>query len=113
MKTFRLSYEARLDFLEALDHLASHSQRAAFKWENRMVDAFFHLAEWRLTGMVRPEFGPSELRFWIEGEYIVIYDPSSEPLVILGVLHTAQDIGWLAMRRIESYMREPEDEDVP
>jgi hypothetical protein len=29
------------------------------------------------------------------------------------VLPTAQDIGWLAMRRIESYMREPEDEDVP
>jgi plasmid stabilization system protein ParE len=113
MKAYRLTHEASLDLLDALDFIASHSEEAAIKWEVRMLDAFKHVAEWRLTGKVRHEFGPSNLRFWIEGGYVVIYDPSSDPVFIIGILHSAQDIDWLAIHRIESYIREPEDEDLP
>jgi plasmid stabilization system protein ParE len=54
-------------------------------------------------GRIHPQFGPEYLRFWIEGQYLVIYDPEAEPLRVIGILHGAQDLFGLIARRIVAY----------
>jgi len=112
MKPYRLSAQARLDYFEAFDFTLSHySERTAAKWEERMLDAFDRLAEWPQTGRVRPEFAPPHLRFWMEGDYVVLYDPTSTPLAIVTILHGAQDMMSLIAKRVEAYdPEEPEEE---
>lgn len=110
MKSYRLSYEARQDYFDAFDYIAGHSLRAALKWEDRMLEAFDHLAEWPQTGRIRPEYAPDHLRFWVAEEYLVVYDPSSDPLAIIGIIHGAQDLVPLISRRSSDYAKEMEDD---
>lgn len=100
MSLYELSAEAQLDYFDAFDFIAEHSTRAALQWEQRMLDSFDHLAEWPHTGRIRPEYAPPSLRFWVEGEYLVVYDPSTEPLSLVAVLHGAQDIAELISKRM-------------
>lgn len=103
MKTYALSEEAEQDYFEAFDFISGYSQRAALAWQHRMLEAFDHLSDWPLSGMVRPAYGSASLRIWVDGDYIVLYDPKKEPLRILGILHGAQNFYSLLARRIENY----------
>ena len=112
MKSYRLSYEARQDYFDAFDYIAGHSFKAALKWEDRMLEAFDHLAEWPQSGRFRPEHAPDHLRFWIAEEYLVVYDPSSDPVAIIGIIHGAQDLAPLIARRSQEYDKALEDGDA-
>jgi antitoxin ParD1/3/4/toxin ParE1/3/4 len=92
MKPFKLSAQARLDYFEAFDFIAGYSERAALKWEARMIETFEHLAVWPQTGRIRREFAPPDIRFWIVDEYLVLYNPSSSPVEIVAILHGAQNL---------------------
>jgi len=111
MKIYALSEEAELDYHEAFDFIASYSEVAAIKWERRMTEAFDILAQFPLAGRVRPEYGSDTLRFWIEGEYVVLYDPSKDPLRILAILHGARDYASLLGKRVQDYELDTPDED--
>ncbi len=102
MKPYRLSAEAERDYFEAFEYLAERNPKAADKWGSRMIETFDGLAEWPLTGRIRPEYAPPNLRCWIEGDYAVIYDPFSDPLHIIALLHGAQDIPSLMARQSEA-----------
>jgi plasmid stabilization system protein ParE len=112
MKSYRLSAQARQDYFDAFDFTLSHYiERTAVRWEIRMLDAFDQLAAWPQTGKVRPELAPPHLRFWIESDYVVLYDPTSVPLCIVAILHGAQDMMSLIAKRVEAYdPEEPEEE---
>ena len=110
MSSYRLSYEARQDYFDAFDFIAAHSPRAADKWEQKMLDAFEHLSEWPNTGRLLPEYAPDTVRFWIAEQYLVIYDPSSDPVEIIGVIHGAQDMAPLIARRVVEHEPERDDE---
>jgi plasmid stabilization system protein ParE len=62
------------------------------KWEAMMLNAFAHLADWPQTGRLRAEFAPPNIRFWNAGDYLVLYNPSSNPVEIVAILHGAQDL---------------------
>lgn len=100
MKTYQLAQEADLDFLDAYDYLDAHSQSAAARWEKTMLHAFDHLASWPRSGHVREDLAPSPLRLWPVGQYVVVYNPESEILTIIAVLHGARDIASLLKDRI-------------
>lgn len=105
MKSYELSAEALVDYFDAYDFIAAHSPRAADAWETQMLHAFDHLAKWPHTGRIRPEYAPPTLRFWVGGEYLVVYDPVADsptsPLQIVAVLHGAQDLVGLLGQRFE------------
>lgn len=111
MKSYALSEEADLDYFEAFDFIANYNETAALKWERRMTEGFDLLAQFPLAGRVRSEYGSETLRFWIEGEYVVLYDPTCEPLRILAILHGAQDYSSLLGRRVQDYELDAPDED--
>lgn len=103
MKPYFLTSQARIDYFDAYDSIAAHSQRAAMLWERRILEAFHRLADFPHTGRIRPEYAPDYLRFLVEGQYVVIYDPDAVPLQIIGILHGAQDLFGLVARRVADY----------
>jgi toxin ParE1/3/4 len=103
MKPYDLTAQARIDYFDAYDFIASHSGPAAERWETRILEAFDRIAEFPHSGRIHPEYGPDYLRFWVEGQYLVIYDPDAEPLQIIGILHGAQDLFGLVARRVIDY----------
>jgi len=111
VKSYELSAQARIDYFEAFEFILSHyTMPTAIKWETRMLEAFDHLAEWPQSGRIRPEFAPPHLRFWIEGDYVILYDPSSDPLAIVAILHGAQDLLPLISARLEDHHpQDPQD----
>lgn len=103
MKPYLLTAQARIDYFDACDFIASRSEQAAVRWEARILKEFDRLAEFPHSGRIHPEYGPEYLRFWIEGQYLVIYDRDAIPLRIIGILHGAQDLFGLVARRITDY----------
>ena len=60
-----------------------------------------------------PDYGSETLRFWIEGEYVVLYDPSKDPLRILAILHGARDYASLSdQASLQDYELDTPDEDA-
>ena len=112
MSPYQIADEAIDDFFDALDFIASYSPQAASGWQARMLQAFDVLGEWPQSGKIRPEFAPPSVRFWIEGDFVVLYDPSSTPLAIIAVLQGAQDLTTLIAKRVEDYDYEEETEET-
>ncbi len=100
MNSYKLSAEARIDYFAASDFLAEYSPLAALAWEDRMLAAFSRLADWSHSGRIRPEYAPDFLRFWAEGDYLVVYDPSSKPLTIVAILHGALNLTAILAERL-------------
>jgi plasmid stabilization system protein ParE len=111
MKSYRLTFQARQDYFDAFSFIVdTFSERTALKWEGKMLRALDQLTEWPQSGRIRPEFGPSHLHFWVEGDYIVLYDPETNPISIVSILHGAQDLFSLIAKRVEQYNSdEPEE----
>jgi len=109
MRSYELTAQARIDYFDAYDFIASRSEQTAGSWENRILEAFDRLAESPHMGRIHPEYAPSYLRFWIEGQYLVIYDPEAVPLQVTGILHGAQDLFSLISRRVADYESSDEE----
>ncbi len=102
MTLYQLTDEAKADLIEAIDYIAQESEQAAIRWERRMLDTFEHLVQWPGSGRVRSEFTDLPLHFWVEGNYLILYDASSKPLTILAIFQGAQDIARILAQRFDS-----------
>jgi plasmid stabilization system protein ParE len=107
---FILSVEARLDYFDAFDFIADYSLRAALRWEAMMLDTFQHLADWPLTGKIRSEFAPRNIRFWIAGDYLILYNPTTSPVEIIAILHGARNLSELIAARLTEDNFEDDDD---
>jgi plasmid stabilization system protein ParE len=87
----RLSGVARREFARALQDM-EHAA-AAEKLQRAVADAAKRLGENPLLGSVRPHLPPL-YRFWslIRFGYVLVYDPHTEPVVILRFVHTRRDL---------------------
>ena len=101
MSSYELSGEARLDYFAASDFIAGYRHSAALAWEDRMLNALDRLAGWPHSGRIRPEYAPDFLRFWVEGDYLIVYDPSSAPLRVIAILHGALDLTAILAERLD------------
>lgn len=93
MSGYRFTPAAREDLFGIWAYVAHQDPRAADKLEADLIAACKHLAakpdlgHWRrdLTGKA-PRF------FTVRANYLVVYDPATEPLEILRIFHGAQDV---------------------
>ncbi|MGO8786115.1 MAG: type II toxin-antitoxin system RelE/ParE family toxin [Terriglobia bacterium] len=75
--------------------MARDSVRAANRLEAAVHDACAFLAEGPFRGRTRAEITPLPLRFWTVQafpNYIIVYDPQSDPLQIIRILHGSRDV---------------------
>ena len=98
MSRFRLSPEAARDIEEILDYIARASAQAARRVRHALLDACRRLAEHPGLGHYREDLTDKPVRFFPVYSFLLIYDPASDPLEIVRVLHGAQDIATILER---------------
>jgi plasmid stabilization system protein ParE len=88
--------QAHIDEIGA--YIARDSVDAALKVYDALEEAFELLAERPGVGHSRGDLTDRPLRFWSVFSYLVVYDPGSQPLTIIAVLHSARDVKELLKR---------------
>ncbi|PZR37387.1 type II toxin-antitoxin system RelE/ParE family toxin [Caulobacter segnis] len=84
----RWTATARLDRLEIMDHIASHSPRAALRMDQLFSDAAAALAEFPLRG--RPGLVAGTREVFPHETYRLVYELDGDTVWILTLLHTAR-----------------------
>ena len=95
MSRYRFTPQAADDLFEIWSYIARDSLPAANRVEAAVYDACAFLAEGPLRGKTREEITRLPLRFWTVQafpNYIIVYDPHSDPLQIIRILHGSRDI---------------------
>ncbi len=99
MKKFRLSAEAAGDLTEIFDYIAQDSVAAAQRVRGGIHDQLRKLAQTPGTGHRRPDLTSESLLFWPPYSYLIIYQPASNPLHVVAVLHGRRDVRRILVQR--------------
>lgn len=91
MARFRLTREAETQVGDIVEFIATERENAALRLRDALYDAFELLAAHPGIGHARQDLTPRALKFWTVSSFLVVYDPGSEPLTIVAVLHGARD----------------------
>jgi plasmid stabilization system protein ParE len=92
---YRLTPSAENDLLEIWCHIARDSTNAASRVEEAVYDACAFLVRSPHAGHTRPDLTRQAVRFWTVTpfkKYVVIYDPETQPLRVLRILHGARNV---------------------
>jgi len=93
MKPYRLTSKAEDDFFTIWTRIAADNLEAADRLECDLFDACQRLADKPDLGHFRRDLTDKPVRFFaVRGTYLIVYDPSSEPLAVLRALHGARDV---------------------
>jgi plasmid stabilization system protein ParE len=95
LSRYQLTPQAADDLFEIWSYIARDSVAAANRLEDAVYDACAFLAEGPWRGMVREEITQLPLRFWTVQafpNYLIVYDPQSDPLQIIRILHGSRDL---------------------
>ena len=93
MARYVLSEPAAEDVREIIAYLRARSPQAAKKVRADLRAAMRMLAEFPHIGHVREDVTDKPVRFWCVYSYLIAYEPESKPLVIVRVVHGAQNLG--------------------
>jgi toxin ParE1/3/4 len=90
----RLSEPATVDLEEAGRWIAADRPSAALRLRRAVAALARHIGEHPLTGMRRPELADDPLRFAVVSgfPYIIVYDSSRRPPLIVRMIHGARDL---------------------
>jgi len=99
MKTFRLSAEAAGDLTEIFDYIAENSIAAAQRVRVGIQDQLKKLARTPGMGHRRPDLTSEKLLFWPVYSYLIVYQPASDPLHVVAVLHGRRDVQSILVQR--------------
>lgn len=91
-QAYRLTERAEADVDAITDFIAADNIDAAVKVVLALEDAFVLLASGPGIGHAREDLTDRPLKFWSVYSYLVVYDPASDPLTIIAVLHGARDV---------------------
>jgi plasmid stabilization system protein ParE len=95
MSGYVFTPEAEMDLFEIWSHIAQDSRESADMVESELYKACRLLASKPYVGHSRPDLTTRPVRFWTVprfARYVVVYDPVSEPLRILRILHGARNL---------------------
>jgi plasmid stabilization system protein ParE len=95
MKSYRLSSEALEDISEIWHYIASDSLASADRIEQAIFDACDSIASLPFAGAIRKDLTTHPVRFRLLLPYRthwIVYNPKSDPIKIVRVLHTSVDI---------------------
>jgi plasmid stabilization system protein ParE len=96
MKPYRLTPKAEEDFFTIWTYIAPNNLGAADLLEAELFEACQRLADKPDLGHFRRDLTERPVRFFtVRRTYFIVYDPASEPLEVLRVLHGARDVSWL------------------
>ena len=89
---FRLSPEATTQLGDILEFLADENPAAALRVRNAIYEACEQLAGMPGMGHSREDLTERPVKFWSVFSYLLVYDPSSDPLEIVAVIHGARNV---------------------
>ena len=93
MKIYRLTPLAVDDLFDIWAFIASDNLAAADRLEADLYAACQKAADRPDLGHWRRDLTDKPVRFLpVRGTYLVVYDPASEPLEIIRILHGARDV---------------------
>ena len=95
MNRYKFTPQAVDDLFEIWTYIARDSVAAADRVEDAVYKACDFLADGRFRGSIREDLTKLPLRFWIIPDFtnfIIVYDPESDPLRIIRILHGRRDI---------------------
>ncbi len=98
MKRYRLTPQASDDLFQIWSYIARDSIEAANAVEEAVYEACSLVANGPMRGHIRKDLTRLPLRFWTVQpyrNYIIVYDPASEPLAITRILHGARNVAAL------------------
>jgi plasmid stabilization system protein ParE len=87
MSAYAFHTEAYADLADIWDFIAEDNIDAADRLIGELFDVIRSLPAFPNQGRLRPELTVRPLRFLVVREYLIAYDPSSNPLCIVAVLH--------------------------
>ena len=92
MKSYWLTPAAEDDLFEIWTYVAKDNSDAANRVEVEILDACLRLAARPDLGHHRRDLTDKPVRFFlVRRTYLVVYDPTAEPLEVIRVLHGARD----------------------
>ena len=95
MSHYQFTPHAVDDLFEIWIYIARDDVEAANRVEDAIYNACAFLAEGPLRGQVREDLTKLPLRFWTVQafpNYIIVYDPATDPLQIIRILHGSRYI---------------------
>ncbi len=95
MSPYQFTPQAVSDLFEIWSYVARDSGEAANRVEDAIYRACDLLAEGPLRGHLREDLTKHPLRFWTVQaypSYIIVYDPKTDPLQVVRILHGARNI---------------------
>ena len=100
MAAFRLTPSAEEHVGDITEFIAYDNEDAAVRVRHALYSAFDLLASRPGIGHTREDLTNRPLKFWSVYSYLVVYDPASDPLTIIAVLHGARDVAQI-LREID------------
>lgn len=91
MAMIQRTAQAEEDLIEIWIYIAQDIPRAADCVLDEIEQRFFALAENPLMGRLRPDIAP-EFRYFVVGNYLIIYRTISDGIQIVRVVHGARDL---------------------
>ena len=91
MARFTLLREAENDLIEIWQYIAEDDQEAATRVLYSLDEKFHRLAQNSKLGPARPDIAP-ELRYFIEGNYLILYREAAEGIEVVRVVHGARSL---------------------
>ena len=95
MSHYQFTPQAVDDLFEIWIYIARDNVEAANRVEDAVYKACTLLAEGPLRGKTRADLTKLPLRFWTVQafpNYLIVYDPATNPLQIIRILHGTRDI---------------------
>jgi toxin ParE1/3/4 len=101
MIPIRLSAPAELDLVEIWEYIAQHNRPAADKVLAQFDNSFRLLQLQPQFGFSADRYAPG-LRAFVQGSYVVFYEPTPNEILIYRVLHGARNLDAIFLGDIKS-----------
>lgn len=96
MKRYALTETAERELGQILEFIAeTDGLDRALHVHDKLGEAFALLADSPGIGTVKSHLTPAHVRWWPVFKYLIVYDSSASPLVILRVIHGERDLARL------------------
>jgi plasmid stabilization system protein ParE len=95
LKTYYFTDAAEADLAIIWDRIAKDSETTADRYLGAIRAECEALTKAPLAGAVRLDLTSKPLRFWLVGphnNHFIVYDPSSDPIQIMRVMHGARNV---------------------
>jgi plasmid stabilization system protein ParE len=95
MSKYQFTLQAITDLFDIWSFIAKDSAPAPDRVEEAVFRACDFLADSPHAGRTRSDLTALPVRFWAVqpySNYLIVYDPETEPLQVIRILHTSRDL---------------------